>query len=117
MSYHIWTADALSSNFITLKGNCWRLVEAQNRVSTLKLVDTLDEQERLEELLENKKPPYPYELRSYHYLLFTPFRYEPYAQGSRFRRQGQKEGVFYASEQVETAVAEICYYRLLFFKG
>ncbi len=33
-------------------GACWRLVEAQHRVSTMKLVDTLDEQQHLEEELE-----------------------------------------------------------------
>ena len=35
--------------------------------------------------------------------------------GSRFRRAGLTEGVFYASERPETAVAEIVFYRLLFF--
>ena len=29
---------------------CWRVVESQYRISTLKLVDTLAEQSRLEEL-------------------------------------------------------------------
>jgi len=115
MSYRIWTAAALSSNFHSLADSCWRIVEAQNRVSTLKLVETFQEQKRLEELLEEKKPPYPPELSSYHYLLFTPFRYEPYERGSRFRRRGQKEGVFYAAESVETAMAEMAFYRLLFF--
>jgi hypothetical protein len=115
MSYRTWTADALPSNFRPLAGTCWRVVEAQNRVSTLKLVDTHDEQKRLEELLEEKKPLYPPELADYNYLLFTPFRYAPYDNGSRFRRRAQKEGVYYASEKVETAMAEIAFYRLLFF--
>jgi hypothetical protein len=115
MSYRTWTADALLSNFQSLSGECWRIVEAQNRVSTLKLVDTFDEQRRLEELLEDKKPPYPPEMADFHYLLFTPFRYEPYDRGSRFRRRGQKDGVFYASETVDTAMAEMAFYRLLFF--
>lgn len=115
MSYRTWTADALRSNFTRLTGECWRIVEAQNRVSTLKLVDTLDEQKRLEEILEEKKPPFPPELQNYDYLLFTPFRYEPYDQGSRFRRKNQKEGVFYASENVITAMSEMAFYRFLFF--
>jgi hypothetical protein len=116
MSYLTWTADALKSNFKSLKGSCWRLVEAQHRISTLKLVDTREEQERLEDILEETKPPFPPELKSHHFLLFTPFRYEPYVLGSRFCRHGQKQGVFYASENIETAMAETAFYRFLFFK-
>jgi hypothetical protein len=115
MSYLTWTADALRSNFRTLAGICWRVVEAQHRVSTLKLVDTRKEQERLEELLEKQKPPLPTESSSYHYLLFTPFRYPPYGRGSRFRRPDQREGAYYSAENIDTAMAEIAFYKLLFF--
>lgn len=91
-------------------------MEAQHRVSTLKLVDTLSEQAVLEDLLEKTKPPVPPECRHLHYLLATPFRYgAPYPKGSRFRRAGFTPGVYYASEKVETAVAEIAFHRLLFF--
>jgi hypothetical protein len=111
-----WTPDALSSDARPLHGECWRLVEAQHRVSTLKLVDTLAEQALLEDILEESKPPVPPECRGLHYLLATPFRYgAPYPQGSRFRRAGHTPGVYYASEHVETAVAEIAFHRLLFF--
>jgi hypothetical protein len=44
----------------------------------------------------------------------APFRYRPYPTGSRFRRAGLTAGVFYASEQVETALAELAFRRLLF---
>lgn len=85
-------------------------------VSTLKLVDTLADQELLEQLLEDHKPPVPHECRELHYLLSTPFRYgAPYPRGSRFRRPGFTPGVFYASESVRTAVAELAFARLLFF--
>jgi hypothetical protein len=51
-----------------------------------------------------------------HYLLSTPFRYgSVYPTGSRFRRAGLTAGVFYAAETPETAVAEMAFYRLLFF--
>jgi hypothetical protein len=113
---HTWTRDALSSEARPLEGTCWRLVEAQHRISTLKLVDTLAEQAVLEELLERTKPPVPPECRHLHYLLATPFRYgAPYPKGSRFRRAGFTPGVYYSSERVETAVAEIAFHRLLFF--
>lgn len=49
----------------------WRGVEAQHRVATMKLADSLQEQE----LLEDSKPPLPPEARGCHHLLFTPFRY------------------------------------------
>lgn len=116
MSPPIWTRDALSSNHRHYRGSCWRLVEAQHRVATLKLVDGLDEQSVLEDILEETKPNVPPECRHLHYLFATPFRYgAPYPHGSRFRRAGLTPGVYYAAEHVETAVAEIAFYRLLFF--
>jgi hypothetical protein len=82
----------------------------------MKIVDTLAEQARLEELLEDSKPAVPPECRHLHYLLFTPFRYgAPYPRGSRFRRAGLTPGLFYASQTVTTAVAEMAFFRLLFF--
>lgn len=92
------------------------MVEAQHHVSTLKLVDTLDEQRQLEDLIEASKPPIPPECRHLHYLLATPFRYgSVYPIGSRFRRAGLSAGVFYAADAPETAVAEVTFHRLLFF--
>ena len=115
MSSLIWTHDALSSSARPLRGSCWRAVEAQHHVSTLKLVDTLAEQELLESLLEATKPPIPPGCRHLDYLLSTPFRYGAYPKGSRFRRAGMTEGVFYAAAAPRTAIAEIAFYRLLFF--
>jgi hypothetical protein len=92
------------------------VVEAQHRVSTMKLVDTLAEQHLLESILDATKPPVPAECQRLHYLLSTPFRYgAPYPAGSRFRRAGLTAGVFYASIAVTTAVAEMAFHRLLFF--
>jgi hypothetical protein len=116
MSFNTSTPGALSADARALAGVCWRLVEAQHHVSTLKLVDSVDEQELLEELIEATKPAVPPECRGLHYLLATPFRYAAvYPSGSRFRRAGLTEGVFYASESARTAVAEMAFYRLLFF--
>jgi RES domain len=95
---------------------CWRVVEAQHRVSTMKLVDTLAEQSLLESIIDASKPSLPPECASLHYLLSTPFRYgAPYPGGSRFRRAGLTAGVFYASNTAATAVAEMAFHRLLFF--
>ncbi|MDQ0559407.1 hypothetical protein QO004_001185 [Rhizobium mesoamericanum] len=116
MSLPIWTPAALSSETRAISGRFWRLVEAQHQISTLKLVDTLDEQALLETLLEESKPALPPECVGLDYLLATPFRYGAvYPYGSRFRRAGRTLGVFYASERVETALAEMSFYRLLFY--
>lgn len=80
----------------------------------MKLVDNADEQRTLEELLDATKPPVPADCAHLHWLLFTPFRYDA-GSDSRFRRAGRTPGVFYASERIETAVAEIAFWRLLFF--
>lgn len=115
MSLPIWTPAALRCEARPHRGACWRLVEAQHRVSTMKLVDTLEEQALLEAEIERTKPPCPAECRALDYLLATPFRYGRYPGNSRFRREGYSPGVFYASEAVETAVAETAFYRILFF--
>lgn len=116
MSSPTWTPAALASESAPYEGRGWRFVEAQHRVSTLKLVDTLEEQSILESLIEMTKPVIPADSRHLDYLLATPFRYDPVPlTGSRFRRPGHAGGVFYASEESETAVAEIVFYRLLFF--
>lgn len=93
----------------------WRLVEAQHLVSTTKLVDSGEEQEQLEQILEATKPPVPPNCRHLHYLLSTPFRYGRYPWDSRFRRKGESPGVFYGAEDPLTAVAETVWQRKVFF--
>jgi len=88
-------------------------VEAQHRVSTIALVDTLEEQALLEEVLENSKPALPPEAKGLHYLLSTPFRYSPPRGGSRFRSPIDP-GVFYGADEIRTACAELGYWRWRF---
>jgi hypothetical protein len=52
----------------------------------MKLTDNVAEQVLLESLIESTKPTIPPECSHLDFLLFTPFRYAPYPQGSRFRR-------------------------------
>lgn len=116
MSLPTWTPAALSSELRPYQRAVWRIVEAQHRVSTMKLVDSLGEQDVLENLIEETKPAYPAECGGSHYLFKTPFRYgAAYPSGSRFRRAGLTPGVYYASEEPRAAVAEMAFYRLLFF--
>ena len=113
----MWTPTALASESRLKSGTAWRVVEFQHAASTRKLVETKDDQELLEDILETSKPPVAQGTEGLHYLLKTPFRYNaPYPVGSRFRRAGMTEGVFYASGKIRTALAELCYYRLRFFK-
>lgn len=90
----------------------WRGVEAQHVVSTMRLVDTLDEQAELERILERSKPPLPAAAAPKHWLLSTPFRYRP-AHGSRFRRAGTL-GLWYGAATLRTACAEVAYWRWRF---
>ncbi|HTE54908.1 MAG TPA: RES family NAD+ phosphorylase [Kofleriaceae bacterium] len=87
-------------------------------VSTRKLVDTLEEQELLEELIERQKPPAPEgrEFHGLHQLLGTPFRYPPLRWGSRFGQRHER-GIWYGSLTVPTALAEVAYYRMVFLDG
>lgn len=109
--------DAGLSHVRRLTAKPWRAVEAQHKVVTRKLVDSLTEQYLLEEMLENKKPPYMHaDDKNLHYLLSTPFRYPPLKRGSRFGTRMQR-GIWYGSARVKTALAEIAYYRFIFLEG
>jgi hypothetical protein len=111
----MWTPTALASETKPAAGTAWRVVEHQHTVSTRKLVDSLAEQEVLEDILEASKPRYPPAAAQLHYLLKTPFRYFPPAtHGSRFRRPFDGRGVFYCAEAIRTALAEFAYWRRRF---
>jgi len=108
-----WTHTEVRSNSAPLRCGLWRAVEAQHRVSTIALVDTLEEQALLEHLLENTKPALSPEAEGKHYLLSTPFRYPPLPRGSRFRSPIDP-GVFYGADEIRTACAELGYWRWRF---
>lgn len=103
-----------SEDFRTYRGKLWRIVEAQHRISTNRLAAGTEDQALLEQLVEEVKPSLPVSARHLHYLLATPFRYG-HKSSSRFRRAGEKPGIFYAAESVATAIAETAYWRLRFY--
>jgi hypothetical protein len=86
--------------------------------STRKLVDSDDEQQVLEGLIDTAKPPWPTGRRfvGLHYLLATPFRHPPLRYGSRFGTRRER-GIFYCAEEQATVLAEKAYYVLLFLEG
>ena len=110
----MWTPTALASEARTYRGQVWRVVEAQHRISTNRLADSLADQARLEALAEAVKPDLPKAARHLHYLLASPFRYG-HGIASRFRRANETPGIFYASEAEATAIAETAYWRLRFY--
>jgi hypothetical protein len=74
----------------------------------MKVTDTLEEQEILEKIIEQTKPPIPPGCEGLDFLLMTPFRYSAQnPNGSRFRRPNAPDGVFYAAEHSSTAIAEL----------
>mgnify|MGYP006921812056 CR=1 FL=1 len=48
----MWTPTALASELRSYSGKVWRVVEAQHRISTNRLADSLEDQARLEALAE-----------------------------------------------------------------
>ena len=114
MSLPIWTPDALRSECRSYRGDIWRFVESQSKISTNKLAAPPDDQTHLEQLIETTKPILSGTLEALHPLFRTPFRYDPVRPGSRFRLFSDHNGVFYASERLETAAAEMAFYKLLF---
>jgi hypothetical protein len=99
---------------IQIKNLLHRIVETQEINATRSLVDTLGEQEILEHLIESSKPAIPYNMKGYHYLLSTPFRYPPLEYGSRFGTV-YEPSLFYGSIGEKTCIAECAFYRFYFF--
>lgn len=104
-----WDEAWLATSVIPMSMFAWRGVEAQHAISTMRLVDSLGEQDVLEGLLEQSKPALPSMKLPKHYLLSTPFRYRP-EHPSRFRAAGSL-GVWYGSEDLIAACAEVAYWR------
>lgn len=106
-----WVSDIVE--YSTMEG-AWRGVETQYIAACIKLVDTFEEQDLLEQMLEVSKPPVPPVSEQKHYLLLSPFRYFP-AHSSRFR-PAQQSGLWYGSSTLEGSCSEIAYWRMKFIK-
>lgn len=106
----------LRSGLVDLDVDLYRIVESQEEIATTELVSDLSEQDLLENLLEQSKPPLPEGTEGFHYLLATPFRYPPLRHGSRFGRFFERS-LLYGGMTVETTLTEAAYYRCLFIDG
>lgn len=101
-----------------LAGTLLRIVENQEQKVTVALVDTFEEHEVLEGLLEESKPNAAFHarLQRLDYLLQTPWRYPPLKWGSRFGRRFEPS-LFYGALSDTALFAEAAYYRLVFLEG
>src|SRR5207244_11296246 len=98
-------------------GRVCRVVKAQFRSATRKLVGWEAEQGVFEELIDRRaKLPVPAGFEGLHYLLYTPFRHPPLRNGSRFGTRLLR-GILYGARELPTALAEVAYYRLVFLDG
>jgi RES domain len=104
----IWIQDPAAD----LSMRAFRMVETQYVAATMRLVDSSDEQDLLERMLEASKPELPPEAHGLHYLLAAPFRYRPQTE-SRFRSVNLP-GVWYGADDPYCACAEIAYWRQRF---
>ncbi|TBR43101.1 RES domain-containing protein [Marinomonas agarivorans] len=109
----IWSRCEGARHIGLLEGTLFRLVESQQQIATLSYVDTLEEQNILEDMLDEVKPPYLESTTHLHYLLKTPFRYPPLRWGSRFG-QAHETSIFYGGCHIETTLCEAAYYRFVF---
>jgi len=112
----IWTDTDADSHIKPLDTVAFRIIESQEKVATMTLVDTAEEQMLLEMILEDSKPVVAQNNDSHHYLITTPFRYPPLRHGSRFGTRS-RPGLFYASLETHTTLAECAYYRFVFWQG
>jgi len=108
------TPSELASEASDYRRRVIRIVEAQHRISTNRLAANAVDQELLEGLADEVKPLLPKNALHLPWLLASPFRYG-LGRPSRFRAADVPPGIFYASEDIETAVTEAAYWRLLAF--
>jgi RES domain len=115
MSPNIWTLCGAKPNVVEYRGRPSRIVEDQHHLATRPLVDSVEEHDLLEQLIENAKPP-ARAPAALDYLLSTPLRYPPLKRGSRFGTTLEM-GIWYGAEEPRTAFAEVAYYLVVLLEG
>jgi hypothetical protein len=116
MVVDIWTECNGIKQTTLFNETVWRLIEAQENISTRKLVDSFEEQMILEEMVESSKPFIAKEYFHLHPLLYTPFRYPPLKHGSRFGKKTEPS-LWYGSLEMRTAMAEKAFYQFNFIRA
>ena len=103
----------LEAHLQPLTGAVVRITDRQGYQASERWTDSLQEQARLEALIERVKPPAS---PGQHRLLTTPFRYPPLRSGSRFTAADQRE-LFYGARGLGTVLAERAFHALRFLEG
>lgn len=104
----MWQGIDIRNHFRPEKLRGYRIVENQEYNATYALVDTQEEHDLLETMIEESKPPKPADCLIDDYLLFTPFRYPPLKEATRFGAATERSP-FYGSEKINAALAEKAY--------
>jgi hypothetical protein len=112
----IWEQCNGLKNVASLRTTAWRLVEVQEMTAIRKLVDSFEEYELLEKMIDADKPTLRHELQNLHPLLYTPFRYPPLKHGSRFGSRFEP-AIWYGSLNIDGALAEKAYYQFNFLRA
>lgn len=103
----------LEAHLQPLAGAVVRITDRQGYQASERWTDSMQEQARLEALIERVKPPAP---PGQHRLLTTPFRYPPLRSGSRFTAADQRE-LFYGARGLGTVLAERAFHALRLLEG
>lgn len=111
MSLDVWKECNGVTNIRAINETAWRFVALQEKISTRKLVDSIEEQNVLDELIEKSKPTLAIAQTKFHPLLYTPFRCPPLKHGSRFGKRTEPS-LWYGSLNIEAVMAEKAFYQL-----
>ncbi|MBF0443446.1 MAG: RES family NAD+ phosphorylase [Oligoflexales bacterium] len=114
MFVDIWTLCAGKFEVKEISFRGLRCVEDQHTSASRSWVDTSDEHDLLEQIIDDVKPLKPKEIDEYDYLLITPFRHKSWS--SRFSLPNRR-GYLYGSLEMRTCLSEVAYYRFRFFEA
>lgn len=114
MFVDIWTQCAGKFEIVSKSFDGVRCVEDQHQSASRSWVDTNEEHDLLEQIIDEVKPLQPENADQYDYLLITPFRHKSWH--SRFSRPNS-DGYLYGSLDEITCLTEVAYYRFRFFEA
>ena len=111
MSPVIWTPTELESKGSQLASEVWRCISPDSIRPLVKLVDTPEEVDLLQELLEISASPSPAQFAGYNPVISGPFKRRPGTlPESRFRGIGDA-GVFHSAFDMRTALCEYSWHQ------
>jgi len=111
-----WRACLDRAATVPLSGQGWRVCSSLAPLATAQLVDSMDDLQLLERLLQPIEPQASATAPRLHPLLAQPWRGRPLPHGSRFGSRVSAP-LFYGGLSIETALAEAAYQRRQFWQG